>query len=60
MLTEVHISHEAKDRKLVRPRKPVDRSRIAALRRTGASWEKIGRRLGVGEGTVRRAVYRRA
>ena len=50
----------AKGKKLGRPRKAVDRSRIAALRRSGASWEKIGRKLGVGEGTVRRAVYRRA
>ena len=60
MLTEVLISHQAKDRKLVRPRKPVDRSRIAALRRVGRSWAAIGQELGVGEGTVRRAVYRRA
>ncbi len=45
----------AKGKKLGRPRKAVDRSRIAALRRTGASWAAIGRQLGVGEGTVRRA-----
>ncbi len=50
----------AKGKKLGRPRKAVDRSRIARLRRTGASWAAIGQELGVGEGTVRRAVYRRA
>ncbi len=50
----------AKGKKLGRPRKAVDRSRIASLRRTGASWAAIGQELGVGEGTVRRAVYRRA
>ena len=50
----------AKGKKLGRPRKAVDRSRIAALRRSGASWEKVGEALGVGEATVRRAVYRRA
>ncbi len=45
----------AKGRKLGRPRKAVDRSRIARLRRTGASWAAIGKELGLGEGTVRRA-----
>ena len=45
----------AKGKKLGRPRKAVDRSRIARLRRTGASWAAIGQELGVGEGTVRRA-----
>ncbi len=50
----------AKGKKLGRPRKAVDRSRIAALRRVGRSWAAIGQELGMGEGTVRRAVYRRA
>ena len=50
----------AKGKRLGRPRKAVDRSRIAHLRRSGASWQQIGKALGVGEGTVRRAVYRRA
>ncbi len=45
----------AKGKKLGRPRKAVDRSRIARLRRSGTSWAAIGRELGVGEGTVRRA-----
>ncbi len=46
----------AKGKKLGRPRKAVDRSRIASLRRVGCSWAAIGQELGVGEGTVRRAV----
>ena len=45
----------AKGKRLGRPRKAVDRSRIASLRRSGTSWAAIGRQLGVGEGTVRRA-----
>ncbi len=49
----------AKGKKLGRPRKAVDRSRIAALRRVGRSWAAIGQELGVGEGTVRRAVRNR-
>ena len=39
----------AKGKRLARPRKAVDSARIASLRRSGASWEKIGRKLGVGE-----------
>ena len=50
----------AKGKRLGRPRKAVDRARIAALRRVGRSWATIGHELGVGEATVRRAVYRRA
>ena len=50
----------AKGKKLGRPRKALDRSKIAALRAGGSSWAAIGQELGVGEGTVRRAVYRRA
>jgi DNA invertase Pin-like site-specific DNA recombinase len=49
----------AKGKKLGRPRKVVDRTRIAALRRVGRSWVTIGQELGVGEGTVRRAVRNR-
>ncbi len=45
----------AKGKKLGRPRKAVDCARIATLRRTGASWEKVGEALGVGEATARRA-----
>ena len=45
----------AKGKRLGRPPRVVDRARIARLRRTGASWAAIGRELGMGEGTVRRA-----
>ena len=45
----------AKGKRLGRPRKAVDRSRIARLRRSGASWAAIGQELGVGEATARRA-----
>ena len=50
----------AKGKRLGRPPRAVDRARIAALRRSGASWTKIGRKLGVGEGTVRRAAHKPA
>jgi DNA invertase Pin-like site-specific DNA recombinase len=53
-------SAKARGKHLGRPRVAVDSDRIAALRRTGASWEKIGEALGVGEGTVRRAVQQSA
>ena len=45
----------AKGKRLGRPRRAVDRSRIASLRCVGRSWAAIGQELGVGEGTVRRA-----
>ncbi len=48
----------AKGKRLGRPRKALDRSRIASLRRSGTSWAAIGQELGVGEGTVRRAAGR--
>ncbi len=54
-LVVLHFAAKAKGKRLGRPRKAVDRSRIARLRRSGASWAAIGRELGVGEGTVRRA-----
>ncbi len=38
----------AKGKRLGRPRKAVDRARIARLRRSGASWTAIGQELGVG------------
>ena len=50
----------AKGKRLGRPRVVVDAARIASLRRSGASWAKIGKVLGVGEGTVRRAALRPA
>jgi DNA invertase Pin-like site-specific DNA recombinase len=45
---------KAKGKSLGRPRVTVDSARIAALRSQGLSWAKIGERLGLGEGTVRR------
>jgi DNA invertase Pin-like site-specific DNA recombinase len=45
---------KAKGKRLGRPRVAVDAVRIAALRSQGLSWAKIGERLGLGEGTVRR------
>ena len=53
-------SAKAKGKHLGRPRAPVDPTRIASLRGSGASWAKIGKFLGVGEGTVRRAAQRSA
>jgi DNA invertase Pin-like site-specific DNA recombinase len=47
---------KAKGRKLGRPQVAVDTSKVAALRATGQSYASIARSLGVGEGTVRRAV----
>ena len=46
----------AKGKKLGRPRKAVDRARIASLRRTGASWAEISAQLGIGRGTAYRAL----
>ncbi len=46
---------KAKGKKLGRPRRILDASKIAALRAQGLSWAKIAAQLGVGEGTVRRA-----
>jgi DNA invertase Pin-like site-specific DNA recombinase len=46
----------AKGKRLGRPPKAVDCSRIASLRRSGASWEKVGDALGVSDATVRRAM----
>src|SRR5205823_10613982 len=40
-----------KGKKLGRPRVVVDVDRVAALRRTGASWRAISHKLGVGVGT---------
>jgi DNA invertase Pin-like site-specific DNA recombinase len=44
----------AKGKHLGRPRLTVDAATIGALRSQGLSWAKIGARLGLGEGTVRR------
>ena len=45
----------AKGKCLGRPRVVVDALRIAALRRSGASWAKVCRELGVSKGTAQRA-----
>ncbi len=46
----------AKGKRLGRPRVAVDRAKVAALRRGGASWRAIAKRLKVAPGTVRGAV----
>jgi len=46
----------ANGKRLGRPRVSVDLARIAGLRSQGHSWAAIGAELGVGEGTVRRAM----
>ena len=46
----------AKGKKLGRPRVVVDATRIAALRRSGGSWAKVCRELGVSKGTAQRAL----
>lgn len=45
----------AKGKRLGRPRVAVDSARIATLRASGLAWRTIAGRLGVGEGTARRA-----
>ena len=45
----------AKGKRLGRPRILVDASKIAVLRAQGLSWATVGRNLGIGEGTARRA-----
>ncbi|MCH7985274.1 MAG: recombinase family protein, partial [Acidobacteria bacterium] len=45
----------AKGKRLGRPRKAVDRTKIATLRSQGCGWKKIASTLGVGVGTVIRA-----
>ena len=47
----------AKGKRLGRPRKFVDASRIASLRAQGLSWATISQHLGIGEGTVYRAAH---
>jgi DNA invertase Pin-like site-specific DNA recombinase len=47
----------AKGKRLGRPRKIVDASKIAALRAEGRSWATIAEDLGVGEGTAYRAAH---
>jgi DNA invertase Pin-like site-specific DNA recombinase len=46
---------KAKGKRLGRPRLAIDTARIAQMRDGGVSWATIGKALGLGEGTVRRA-----
>jgi DNA invertase Pin-like site-specific DNA recombinase len=46
---------QAKGKRLGRPRREVDASRIAALRESGASWRAISREMGIGLATLYRA-----
>jgi DNA invertase Pin-like site-specific DNA recombinase len=46
----------AKGKRLGRPRVTVNVAEIVRLRAEGESWSAIGKKLGLGEGTVRRAV----
>jgi DNA invertase Pin-like site-specific DNA recombinase len=45
----------SKGKRLGRPRVVVNATKIASLRASGVSWRAIAHKLGVGEGTVRRA-----
>jgi DNA invertase Pin-like site-specific DNA recombinase len=49
----------AKGKRLGRPRKIVDRARIATLRSHGLSWRDVGREMGLPAGTVYDAAVRR-
>jgi DNA invertase Pin-like site-specific DNA recombinase len=46
----------AKGKKIGRPHVFVDRTKVVALRAEGLSWATIAKQMGVGEGTVYRAV----
>jgi DNA invertase Pin-like site-specific DNA recombinase len=46
----------AKGKRLGRPRVSVDTSRLAALRKNGASWATLCRETGVSKGTAQRAL----
>jgi len=50
----------ARGKRLGRPRCDADTDRIAALRAQGLPWREIARELGVGIGTVHRAVQERS
>jgi DNA invertase Pin-like site-specific DNA recombinase len=50
----------AKGKRLGRPRVFVSESKVAALRASGASWRAIAQELGVGMGTVYRAIAARS
>ncbi len=46
---------QAEGKRLGRPRKAVDRTKIDTLRSQGCSWKKIAAKLGMGVGMVIRA-----
>ncbi len=48
----------AKGKTLGRPRRRVDRAKVARLRASGQSWNKISKALGISRGTAERAVQR--
>jgi DNA invertase Pin-like site-specific DNA recombinase len=50
----------AKGTRLGRPRADVDKSRVEALRASGASWRAVAEKLGVGVGTAHRVAQRRS
>jgi DNA invertase Pin-like site-specific DNA recombinase len=50
----------ARGKRLGRPRRDVDVSRVVALREAGRSWRDVGRELGVGVATARAAFQERA
>jgi len=51
---------KAKGRRLGRPRADVDEGEVLALRKSGASWRDIAKKLGVGLGTVHRIAQPRS
>jgi DNA invertase Pin-like site-specific DNA recombinase len=51
---------KAKGRRLGRPRADVDEGEVLALRKSGASWRAIAKKLKVGLGTVHRSAQRRS
>src|SRR5499433_3438030 len=50
---------QAKGRRLGRPRVPVEKAEVMALRNSGDSWRTIAKKLGVGLGTVHRVAQAR-
>jgi DNA invertase Pin-like site-specific DNA recombinase len=54
------VAARAKGKRLGRPAVTVEGSRIASLRAQGRSWREISKELGVGLGTVHRAVAARS
>jgi DNA invertase Pin-like site-specific DNA recombinase len=50
----------AKGKRLGRPRAVVDEAEVLAMRKSGASWRTIAKKLGVGLGTVHRIVQPRS